>query len=99
MTRKLILTCISAACCLMILVGGAQADLNLADGTATGFYVDQIHENALDETIGRALNLRYHHAAKWAQMVETGMSQDWSWSKSAQQYESLYAKTMALKSR
>ena len=58
-------------------------DTTLADGTATGFYMRTSHPNALDEAIGRALNLRYHHPAKWAQLVETGMSQDWSWKKSA----------------
>ncbi len=71
----------------------------LANGTATGFYVSTIHPTALDDAIGRALNLRYHHPAKWSQMVQTGMSQDWSWRRSAREYESLYARTIALKSQ
>ena len=74
-------------------------DETLEAETATGFYVQEFHENALDEAIGRALNLRYHHAAKWAKMVEAGMAQDWSWKKSASQYVSLYAQTMALRER
>ena len=69
----------------------------LSDGTATGFYVQSIHPQALDEAIGRALNVRYHHPAQWTQIIETGMSQDWSWKKSAKQYETLYAETSALK--
>jgi hypothetical protein len=36
MIRKLVLTCIHAACCLALLIGSAQAQLNLADGTASG---------------------------------------------------------------
>jgi starch synthase len=72
-------------------------DATLLKRTATGFYLRTIHPNALDEAIGRALSLRYHYPAKWAQLVETGMSQDWSWKKSARDYESLYAKTIALK--
>ena len=36
MIKKLILTCIHAACCLVLLVGSAHAQLNLADGTASG---------------------------------------------------------------
>jgi starch synthase len=72
-------------------------EATLADGTATGFYIQTSHPNALDEAIGRALKLRYHEPAKWAQLVETGMSQDWSWKKSATQYEALYARALALK--
>lgn len=71
----------------------------LADGSATGFYVSTLHPRALDEAIGRALNLRYHHPTKWSQVVQTGMSQDWSWKRSAKEYESLYARTIALRSR
>ena len=69
----------------------------LASGTATGFHVRRMDPQSLDEAIGRALHLRYHHPEQWAQMVETGMSQDWSWKKSAKQYESLYAQTITLK--
>jgi starch synthase len=72
-------------------------DSTLADGTATGFYLRSIHPSALDESIGRALNLRYHQPAQWAQLIETGMMQDWSWKKSAEEYESLYAGTIALR--
>lgn len=74
-------------------------DASLADGTATGFYVTTSHPAALDDAIGRALNLRYHQPVKWSQLVETGMAQDWSWRRSAGQYESLYARSVALKSR
>jgi len=74
-------------------------DATLADGTATGFYVSTIHPTALDDAIGRALNLRYHHPAKWSQVIQTGMSQDWSWRRSAKEYESLYARTIALRAQ
>ncbi len=73
------------------------SEKTLSNGTATGFYLNTSHPNALDEAIGRALNLRYHHPEKWAQLVETGMSQDWSWKKSAEEYTALYARTLALK--
>jgi hypothetical protein len=36
MFQKIVLTCLRATCCLVIFAGSAQADLNLADGTATG---------------------------------------------------------------
>lgn len=69
----------------------------LGSRTATGFYVTSISPLALDDAIGRALNLRYHNPVQWAQLVETGMSKDWSWTKSAKQYTSVYARTLALK--
>lgn len=71
----------------------------LADGTATGFYVHSMDANALDDAIGRALRLRYHKPQTWSQIVQTGMSQDWSWKRSANEYEALYARSIALKSR
>ena len=74
-------------------------ETTLADGTATGFYVKTSVPAALDEAIGRALNLRYHHPSKWTQIVETGISQDWSWARSAKEYESLYVRSIALKTR
>jgi starch synthase len=73
-------------------------DETLADGTATGFYVREITPHGLDNAIGRALYLRYHNPQHWLQLIETGMAQDWSWRKSAMEYESLYAKTLTLKS-
>ncbi len=72
-------------------------DETLADGTASGFYLRTLAPQALDEAIGRALHIRYHHPNQWHQLVTTGMSQDWSWTKSAQQYTALYAETLALK--
>jgi len=69
----------------------------LLNQTATGFHLRSLHPLSLDEAIGRALHLRYHEPAKWGQIVETGMCQDWTWKKSAAEYVQLYAKTMALK--
>ncbi|TWU37402.1 glycogen synthase GlgA [Novipirellula artificiosorum] len=69
----------------------------LADATATGFYVPESNPIALDQTIGKALHLRYHQREKWEQIIQTGMKQDFSWRKSAGQYVDLYAKTIALK--
>ena len=70
----------------------------LANKTATGFFVQRRDPAGLDEAIGKALHLRYHEPHLWAQIVETGMSQDWSWTKSAQQYIETYERTVALKS-
>lgn len=67
------------------------------EGTATGFYVTSNDPAGLDEAIGRALQVRYHQADVWDQLVETGMNQDWSWTKSAVEYVQVYARTLALK--
>ncbi len=73
------------------------SDDTLADKTATGFYIKDFTPEALDDAIGRALHLRYHRPDDWAQLVETGMTQDWSWTKSASEYVRLYEETLALK--
>ena len=72
-------------------------EATLRDGTATGFFIPEANAASLDATIGRALHLRYHEKENWQQIIETGMSQDFSWRHSADQYIDLYAKTIALK--
>jgi len=68
----------------------------IADGTATGFRMRDFSAEELDRRIGQALEIRYHQQNIWAQMVETGMRQDWSWRQIALQYERLYADTVAV---
>ncbi len=72
-------------------------DFTIEDGTATGFYVQSNDQRGLDDAIGRALHMRYHHPQIWANIVVTGMKQDWSWTKSANEYIRLYEQTLALK--
>ena len=69
----------------------------LAAQTATGFYLKNRTPRGLDEAIGRALHLRYHQPNDWAQMIETGMRQDWSWRNRASKYIEVYEQTIALK--
>lgn len=71
-------------------------DDTIADGTATGFFVPEYTVDALDKSIGRALNMRYHEPKKWSKIIENGMTQDWSWRKSASQYVDLYERTASL---
>ena len=72
-------------------------DDSLANKTATGFFLKDHSAQGLDDAIGRALHLRYHLPEKWEQIVQSSMSQDWSWRKSASQYVQLYEQTVALK--
>lgn len=62
---------------------------NLARGTATGFVFQEAVPEALAEAIDRACQA-YRDRGVWRQLVQTGMQQDWSWRRSAQQYVQLY---------
>jgi starch synthase len=62
----------------------------LAAGTATGFSFVAYTPPALLETVQRALALYRSQSAEWFQVIRTGMRQDWSWERSALEYEKLY---------
>jgi starch synthase len=62
----------------------------LADGTATGFSFVAHTPAALHETVQRALNVYRNRPDDWLRLVRTGMRQDWSWDRSAGEYEQLY---------
>ena len=62
----------------------------LHDKTANGFSFREFTADALHGTIRRAVETYNDHPDVWSQLVERGMQQDWSWSKSAQKYEALY---------
>jgi starch synthase len=66
----------------------------LAAGTATGFGFQQYNVLALSETLRRACAV-YAQPQLWSQLIATGMKQDWSWARSAEQYVSLYTRTLA----
>jgi starch synthase len=62
----------------------------LTNGTATGFSFHAIAGWALRETVERALNVYRNRPKEWLQIQQTGMRQDWSWNRSAADYETLY---------
>jgi len=65
----------------------------IADRTATGFVFREDDPQALRETLGRACDA-YRQPALWAQLVDTGMRQDWSWRRSAGEYVRLYERIL-----
>lgn len=71
------------------------SDATLGGGTASGFHMRRYSVDGLDETIGRALEVRFHQPAAWSAMIAAGMRSDFSWRRSASQYASLYAETHA----
>ncbi len=68
----------------------------IAEATATGFHMHDFSAVELEQVIGKALDLRQQQPNIWKKMIETGMSQDWSWRQSAYLYEQLYADTVSL---
>jgi starch synthase len=62
----------------------------LADRTATGFRFAAYSGEALAEAVRRALDLYENRPEAWRQVMVTGMRQDWSWDRSALEYEKLY---------
>ncbi|HEV3236264.1 MAG TPA: glycogen synthase, partial [Gemmataceae bacterium] len=66
----------------------------LAAGTATGFSFQAYTANALAETVDRVLAMYHDQPELWRQVVQNGMRQDWSWQRSAAQYEAVFKKTL-----
>jgi starch synthase len=62
----------------------------LQDGTATGFAFVAMTGAAFLEAIQRAVTMFRNHPDQWLRLVRTGMRQDWSWRRSAGEYEALY---------
>jgi starch synthase len=62
----------------------------LADNTATGFRFAAYSAHALWETTNRALAIFRNQPGTWRQIMRNGMQQDWSWDRSAVEYEKLY---------
>jgi starch synthase len=77
-------------------VADADAE-HLAAGTANGFSFTRYGSAALEEALDRACHMYVHEPQQWAQLVETGMGQDWSWTHSAQEYLELYGRIVAHK--
>jgi starch synthase len=69
-------------------------DQTLAAGRANGFSFDQYTVAALAATLERAWQ-SYANRELWQRLIRTGMQQDWSWTKSAEQYGRLYQNTLA----
>jgi starch synthase len=66
----------------------------LAAGTATGFVFEEYSPQAFWEAVRRALNMYRGDAAAWRRLRLNGMRQDFSWGRSAAQYEQLYERLM-----
>jgi len=59
-------------------------------GTATGFSFIPYSTAAFREALDRCLHLYGTDPERWRQVQQTGMRQDWSWARSAVEYDRLY---------
>ncbi len=64
----------------------------LSQGEATGFRFVALTTDAFLEATHRAVALYQHQPTAWMQLLLTGMRQDWSWQRSAAEYEKLYGR-------
>jgi starch synthase len=73
-------------------VGGladSVTDLNGNPDEANGFTFKEYTGHALVTCIERALET-FHDANPWSRLIQNGMQQDWTWTRSAADYESIY---------
>lgn len=68
---------------------------NVQAGTATGFSFIGPNAHRLSEALGEACDMYQNRRDVWSQLQQTGMSQDWSWQRSAHDYVALYRRTLA----
>lgn len=67
---------------------------SLPEGTANGFHFYQPTGEALTQAISRALAL-YQQPKDWKKLVVSGMKQDFSWERAAENYIELYTQALA----
>ena len=65
------------------------SDEAVREDRATGFSFDAATPAALDGAMQRAINA-YHEPARWQQLMQRAMAQDFSWDGAAQKYVGLY---------
>jgi starch synthase len=65
-------------------------------GTGTGFKFDLLTPRAIHDTVGWAVSTFYDRRGQLEQMVREAMSRDFSWDKSAAEYERLYERASEL---
>jgi starch synthase len=67
---------------------------NIAMGRATGFSFLSYRPSAFAEAVQRCLKMFRDEPIAWKHIQQTGMLQDWSWHRSAGEYERLYRQVL-----
>ncbi|MBI1830409.1 MAG: glycogen synthase GlgA, partial [Planctomycetes bacterium] len=68
---------------------------NVAAGRATGFSFAPHTKEAFADALRRCLAMYRDDPATWRKVQQTAMAQDWSWRRSAAEYERLYRRALA----
>jgi starch synthase len=82
-------------------VGGLEdtvEEYNPQTDQGTGFKFKEYEVEKLFQTIQRALSI-YRDKPRWKRLIQRAMNQDFSWEKSASQYELLYQKALKKKNK
>ena len=70
---------------------------NVEKKLATGFCFDAFLSESLEQALARTVCCYGGSRTVWNQIVEQGMSRDWSWSASALAYESMYERAVFMR--
>ena len=73
-------------------------DESLANGSATGFVFRDHDPDQFWQQLDAALTL-FAVKAAWRRLQRAGMSRDWSWNRSAQEYVALYEKALSRRAK
>jgi starch synthase len=65
----------------------------------TGFRFTAAEPSALDEAVSRALDVFHGNKPAWTRLMTRGMRKDYSWSRSAKEYEKLYLNAISERKR
>lgn len=68
---------------------------NVALARATGFSFLPYTTTAFGQALGRCLAMYRDEPVRWKRLQRTGMMQDWSWQRSAKEYERLYQQVLS----
>jgi starch synthase len=74
--------------------GLADTVVDAGESGGTGLMFDEFNSWALWDALDRALKV-YAQPAKWAELQQTGMERDFSWSRSAREYASVYSSAVS----
>lgn len=69
---------------------------SLREGTATGFSFTGYDVDSLENCLAKALDVSSRSPEVWGKLVEAGMRQDWSWTRSADSYVAAYTRAREL---
>lgn len=74
-------------------------EVTIENKQATGFVFEHATTEGLWWATERALTLYRQQPETWSQLIQTAMSQDFSWRKSARQYQALYEQAITYRDR